>query len=147
MKKHICIHGHFYQPPRENPWTGEVEAEESAKPFHDWNERIAKECYEANTKAPILDAKGQVETRLNNFSRLSFDIGPTLLSWLRRKDPETYKAIIEADKQSALKRNGHGNAMAQSYNHIIMPLANKRDKITQVVWGIEDFKFHYNRKP
>ncbi len=147
MKKFICIHGHFYQPPRENPWTGEVDEEESAAPFHDWNERIAKECYEANTQAPILNPKGQVITRVNNFSKISFDIGPTLLSWLRRKTPETYNAIIDADRQSVLKRGGHGNAMAQVYNHLIMPLASRRDKITQVVWGIRDFEFHYKRKP
>jgi alpha-amylase/alpha-mannosidase (GH57 family) len=147
MKKNICVHGHFYQPPRENPWTGEVEAEESAKPFHDWNERIAEECYKANTQAPILDSKGEVAARVNNFAKISFDIGPTLLSWMRRKDPVTYAAIVAADKESAVKSGGHGNAMAQSYNHLIMPLAKKRDKITQVVWGIEDFKFHYGRKP
>lgn len=147
MKKFICIHGHFYQPPRENPWTGEVDVEESAKPYHDWNERIAKECYEANTQAPILNAKGEVVKLINNFSKISFDIGPTLLSWLRRKDPATYKAIIAADQESAGRQNGHGNAMAQVYNHIIMPLATKRDKITQVIWGIRDFEFHYKRKP
>ncbi len=147
MKKYICIHGHFYQPPRENPWTGEVDVEESAKPYHDWNERIAKECYEPNTKASILDASGQVTESVNNFSKISFDIGPTLLSWLRRKDPKTYQAILAADRESALKHNGHGNAMAQIYNHVIMPLCDRRDKITQVVWGIKDFEFHYKRKP
>ena len=147
MNKFICMHGHFYQPPRENPWTGEVDPEPSAKPFHDWNERIAKECYEANIQAPILNSKGQVSLRVNNFSKLSFDIGPTLLSWLRRKQPSTYKAIIQADQESVLKRQGHGNAIAQSYNHIIMPLAKRRDKVTQIVWGIRDFKFHYKRKP
>ena len=147
MKKFICIHGHFYQPPRENPWTGEVDAEESAKPFHDWNERISKECYAANAQAPVLGSKGDVIARINNFSKISFDIGPTLLSWMRRKDPETYRAIIEGDRMSAVKRDKHGNAMAQIYNHIIMPLASKRDKITQVYWGIKDFEFHYGRKP
>ena len=147
MKKYICIHGHFYQPPRENPWTGEVDAEESAAPFHDWNERIAKECYEANTKASILNSKGETVCQINNFSKLSFDIGPTLLSWLRRKDPVVYQAIVQADRESVMRRNGHGNAMAQVYNHLIMPLAQKRDKITQVIWGIRDFEFHYKRKP
>jgi len=147
MKKYICIHGHFYQPPRENPWTGEVDAEESAKPYHDWNERITKECYEANAQAPVLNSKGEVIARVNNFSKISFDIGPTLLSWLRRENPQTYKAILDADRGSAIKRNGHGNAMAQIYNHLIMPLAKKRDKITQVIWGIRDFEFHYGRKP
>ncbi len=147
MKKFICIHGHFYQPPRENPWTGEVDREDSAKPFHDWNERIAKECYETNAAAPILNPKGHVVERVNNYTKISFDFGPTLLSWLRRKDSRTYNAIVEADRHSALERGGHGNAMAQVYNHIIMPLATKRDKITQVVWGIRDFEFHFKRKP
>ncbi|HTL69929.1 MAG TPA: DUF3536 domain-containing protein [Candidatus Eisenbacteria bacterium] len=147
MKKNICIHGHFYQPPRENPWTGEVDVEESAKPFHDWNERIASECYAANTRAKILNAKGETSAEVNNFTNISFDIGPTLLSWMRRKDPATYHSIVAADRLSAHKRGGHGNAMAQVYNHIIMPLASRRDKVTQVVWGIRDFEFHYKRKP
>ncbi len=147
MKKHVCIHGHFYQPPRENPWTGEVDLEESAAPFHDWNERIAKECYAANASAAILNSKGEVAERVNNFRKVSFDIGPTLLSWMRRKDPATYKAIVQADKDSCGWHGGHGNAMAQSYNHVIMPLASDRDKITQVVWGVRDFEFHYGRKP
>ena len=147
MKKFICIHGHFYQPPRENPWTGEVDEEPSAAPFHDWNERIVKECYEANARAPILNAKGETAICVNNFKNISFDIGPTLLSWLRRKSTLTYQAIVDADRESVADHNGHGNAMAQIYNHIIMPLAKKRDKITQVIWGIEDFKFHYGRPP
>ncbi len=124
-----------------------MDAEESAKPYHDWNERITEECYAANTKAPTLNAKGEVMNRVNNFSKISFDIGPTLLSWLRRKAPTTYHAILEADRQSALGHNGHGNAIAQVYNHLIMPLASRRDKITQVIWGIRDFEFHYKRKP
>ncbi len=147
MKKCICIHGHFYQPPRENPWTGEVDAEPSAAPFHDWNERITKECYEANAEAPILNSKGEVAQRVNNFSKISFDIGPTLFSWMRRKSPQVYQAILNADRESAAKQDGHGNAMAQVYNHIIMPLAPRRDKITQVIWGIRDFEFHFKRKP
>ena len=147
MKKFITIHGHFYQPPRENPWTGEVDAEESAKPFHDWNERIAKECYDANTQAAILDAKGQTAVRVNNFAGMSYDIGPTLLSWLKRKDPAAYFKILEADRESVRVRGGHGNAIAQIYNHIIMPLANARDKRTEVVWGIRDFEYHFKRRP
>ncbi len=147
MKKFICLHGHFYQPPRENPWTGEVEPEPSAAPFHDWNERISKECYQANAQAPILDPSGQIAERVNNFASISFDIGPTLLYWLRLKDPATYQAILDADQKSAQERSGHGNAIAQSYNHLIMPLASRRDKVTQVVWGIRDFEFHYKRKP
>ncbi|MBI2095805.1 MAG: DUF3536 domain-containing protein [Candidatus Omnitrophica bacterium] len=147
MKKHVCLHGHFYQPPRENPWTGEVGPEESAKPYHDWNERITKECYEANTQAPVLDSRGQVLWRVNNFENISFDIGPTLLSWLKRRAPSTYQAILAADRESLSKRNGHGNALAQVYNHVIMPLCDKRDKITQILWGIRDFEFHFRRKP
>src|SRR5205823_4083531 len=143
MKKFISIHGHFYQPPRENPWTGEVDPEPSAAPFHDWNERIAKECYEANTQAPILNEKGEVAVRVNNYESLSFDFGPTLLSWLRRKAPAVYVKILEADRQSARSHGGHGNAIAQVYNHVILPLASKRDKITQIVWGIRDFEFHF----
>ncbi len=141
------MHGHFYQPPRENPWTGEVDAEPSAAPFHDWNERIAKECYEANTHAPILNAKGEAVRFVNNFANISFDIGPTLLSWMRRKASTAYRAILDADRESRAKYGGHGNAMAQVYNHIIMPLASRRDKITQIVWGIADFEFHYGRRP
>lgn len=147
MKKFVCVHGHFYQPPRENPWTGEVDAEESAKPFHDWNERITKECYEPNTRAAILDAKGQPAEYINNFQKMSFDIGPTLLSWLKRRNPKVYQAIIDADHASAQQNRGHGNAMAQVYNHIIMPLAKRRDKVTQIRWGIRDFQYHYKRKP
>ena len=147
MKKFVCVHGHFYQPPRENPWTGEVDEEPSAAPFHDWNERIAKECYDANTRAPINNTKGEATTFVNNFSLISFDIGPTLLSWLKRKTPLTYQAIIQADKDSAAANRGHGNAMAQVYNHIILPLAKKRDKVTQIHWGIADFEYHYGRKP
>src|SRR3989338_5209226 len=124
MKKFVCIHGHFYQPPRENPWTGEVDAEESAAPFHDWNERITEECYRANTEAKILDSKGQILKTVNNFSKISFDIGPTLLSWMGRRSPQVYEAIIRADKESVRAHGGHGNAMAQSYNHLIMPLAS-----------------------
>ena len=147
MKKFVCVHGHFYQPPRENPWTGEVDHEPSAAPFHDWNERIAKECYEANIHAPILNAKGETAYCVNNYESISFDIGPTLLSWLKRKNVMTYKAILEADKKSMASNHGHGNAMAQVYNHIILPLAKKRDKVTQIVWGIADFEHHYGRKP
>ena len=145
--KYICVHGHFYQPPREDPWTGAVEAEPSAAPFHDWNERIAKECYEANTRAPILNPKGEVTRRVNNFSLISFDIGPTLLSWIRRHNPDTYDAILDADRESVRRNGGHGNALAQAYNHLIMPLASRRDKVTQVLWGVRDFEFHYRRRP
>ncbi len=145
--KYICIHGHFYQPPRENPWLEYVEYQESAHPFHDWNERIADECYTPNTQARILDDQGRLRHVINNYEYISFDFGPTLLSWLEQKCPDTYRAILDADKLSMQKRSGHGNALAQAYNHMIMPLASYRDKITQTIWGIEDFVKRFGRRP
>ena len=143
----LCIHGHFYQPPRENPETGEIDLQESAAPFHDWNERIHHECYEPNTKAKVLDEKGKTVKVINNFERISFNIGPTLFSWLEAKHPETYQAILAADRKSQSEHRGHGNAIAQVYNHMIMPLANRRDKITQTKWGIYEFKQRFKRAP
>ncbi|GHA79689.1 DUF3536 domain-containing protein [Pontibacter akesuensis] len=147
MTKHICIHGHFYQPPRENPWLNEVELQESASPYHDWNERISDECYARNSASRILNANGNIVDIINNYSYISFNFGPTLLEWMQKKDPETYQAILEADKQSMKRFSGHGSAMAQVYNHIIMPLANERDKQTQVIWGIRDFQKRFGRMP
>jgi alpha-amylase/alpha-mannosidase (GH57 family) len=141
----ICIHGHFYQPPRENPWTGEIEKQDSAAPYHDWNERIHHECYKANSEAEIIDDKGNVVAIVNNYELLNFNFGPTLLAWIQHKHPETYDKIIEADKNSIPQHNGHGNAIAMCYNHMIMPLANLNDKITQVLWGLADFKHHFGR--
>jgi len=147
MKKSICIHGHFYQPPRENPWTNEIELQLSAAPFHDWNERIMQECYKPNTEAIIINLQtGKVLERVNNFEYLNFNFGPTLLNWIKEKHPNTFVKIIEADKKSVEQHNGHGNAIAQVYNHIIMPLANIRDKITQIKWGLRDFEFNFSRK-
>ena len=146
-ERYICIHGHFYQPPRENAWLEEVELQDSANPFHDWNERITSECYYPNTASRILDEKGVIHNILNNYSRISFNFGPTLLSWLEENDEDTYNGILEADRLSADFFGGHGSAMAQVYNHIIMPLANRRDKETQVIWGIRDFESRYGRKP
>ncbi len=148
MKKkfYICIHGHFYQPPRENPWTGEIEKQISASPFHDWNERIYQECYKPNSEAVIVDYSGKVLKRINNYEYINFNFGPTLLSWIKDKHPKTFFKILEADKKSLLKHSGHGNAIAQVYNHIIMPLANRNDKITQVKWGLDFFKFYFGRK-
>jgi len=143
---YLCFHGHFYQPPRENPWTDEIELQPSASPFHDWNERIFQECYKPNTNAVIVDENDNVLRRVNNYEYLNFNFGPTLLHWIKKKHPETFGKIINADKQSIDKHRGHGNAIAQVYNHIIMPLANKRDKITQVRWGLKDFAFHFGRK-
>ena len=142
----VAIHGHFYQPPRENPWFEAIETEESAHPFHDWNERIAFECYRPNAYARIVDGKGLILNIVNNYSSINFNFGPTLLPWLERKFPIVYQKIIEADRES-LRRFGHGNAIAQVYNHIIMPLANERDKETEVLWGIADFEKRFRRRP
>ncbi len=141
----ICIHGHFYQPPRENPWTGEIEKQDSAKPYHDWNERIFQECYQPNSEAEIIEDKGEVVALVNNYELINFNFGPTLLAWIRNKHPETYDKIIEADRKSVSNHNGHGNAIAMCYSHMIMPLANLNDKITQVKWALADFKHHFGR--
>ena len=141
-----AIHGHFYQPPRENPWTEAVEEEESAHPFHDWNERITFECYRPNAYARIVDDQGKILDLNNNYTSLSIDFGPTLLSWLEKRFPVVYQKIIEAD-QEGVRRSGQGQAMAQTYDHIIMPLANERDKETEVLWGIADFEKRFHRKP
>ncbi len=143
---YIAIHGHFYQPPRENPWFEAIETEESAYPFHDWNERIVFECYRPNAYARIVDDKGKILDLINNYSSLSFDFGPTLIRWLELKFPSIYQKIIEADREG-IRRFGHGNAMAQAYNHIIMPLANEKDKETEVLWGIADFEKRFHRRP
>jgi alpha-amylase/alpha-mannosidase (GH57 family) len=147
MSRFVCIHGHFYQPPRENPWLEEVEIEDSAYPYHDWNERINAECYAPNAASRILDSDKRIIDIVNNYSRISFNFGPTLLTWLERNQPEVYAAILEADKDSIKRFSGHGSAIAQVYNHIIMPLASRRDKRTQVLWGIQDFIFRFRRRP
>jgi len=147
MSRFVCIHGHFYQPPRENPWLEEVETEDSAYPYHDWNERITAECYAPNAASRILDADKRIIDIVNNYARISFNFGPTLLTWLERNQPEVYSAILEADKDSIQQFSGHGSAIAQVYNHIIMPLASHRDKRTQVLWGIQDFIFRFKRRP
>ncbi len=147
MNKYICIHGHFYQPPRENPWLEEIEQQDSAYPYHDWNERITAECYAPNGVSRILDSGGKIIDIVNNYSKISFNFGPTLLDWIERKSPEVYGAILEADRQSLSNFSGHGSALAQPYNHMIMPLANGRDKYTQALWGIKNFEHHFRRKP
>jgi hypothetical protein len=147
MERSICIHAHFYQPPRENPWLEAVERQDSAYPFHDWNERVTSECYAPNAAARILDGAGLIRQITNNYSRISFNFGPTLLSWLKDKAPKTYSRILHAEKESAQRFGGHGSAMAQVYNHMIMPLANDRDKETQVRWGLRDFESRFGRKP
>lgn len=145
--KYICIHGHFYQPPRENPWLNTVELQDSAYPFHNWNERITAECYARNATARILNDEGQIVDIVNNYSRISFNFGPTLLLWMKTHAKDAYRDILEADKKSQERFSGHGSAIAQSFNHIIMPLANERDKETQVIWGIRDFEHRFQRKP
>jgi alpha-amylase/alpha-mannosidase (GH57 family) len=147
MNKYICIHGHFYQPPRENAWLEEIEVQDSAHPYHDWNQRINAECYAPNTASRILSENSVISNIVNNYSRISFNFGPTLLSWMERFDKITYQAIIDADKESLNLFNGHGSAMAQVYNHMIMPLANRADKKTQVIWGIKDFEYRFGRYP
>jgi alpha-amylase/alpha-mannosidase (GH57 family) len=143
----VCIHGHFYQPPRENPWLETVEVQDSAAPYHDWNDRITAECYAPNGASRITNKQDEIIRIMNNYARISYNFGPTLLSWLHDKAPRTYRMILDADKFSAQRYSGHGSAMAQVYNHLIMPLANKRDALTQIRWGIADFEFRFGRKP
>src|SRR5438270_2928508 len=146
-ERFVCIHAHLYQPPRENPWLESVEAQPSAYPFHDWNERITAECYAPNGASRIVDARGRIIEIVNNYARISFNFGPTLLSWMEQNSPEVYGGILEADKLSQQNFSGHGSAIAQAYNHIILPLANRRDKETQIRWGIRDFQSRFGRDP
>jgi alpha-amylase/alpha-mannosidase (GH57 family) len=147
MEKYICIHGHFYQPPRENPWLETVELQDSAAPYHDWNERITAECYAPNATARILNSQGQIEEIVSNYSKISFNFGPTLLAWMSEAMPDIHKAIVQADEASRQRFSGHGSALAQVHNHMILPLANPRDKHTQVIWGIRDFEHRFGRAP
>lgn len=146
MNKYICVHGHFYQPPRENAWLEEIEIQESAAPYHNWNDRITSECYHPNAFSRILNEAGKITDISNNYARISFNFGPTLLSYLEKFHPNTYNQILAADLESMELFGGHGSAMAQVYNHIIMPLASKRDKQTQVRWGLYDFEQRFKRK-
>ncbi len=134
MERYVCVHGHFYQPPREDPRTGEIAPEPSAQPYANWNERITAECYRPFAERGV-------------YTRMSFDFGPTLLSWLEKKEPQVYRAVLQQDLESQKRFSGHGSAMAQGYNHIILPLANHRDRVTQVAWGIRDFEWRFGRKP
>ena len=147
MERYVCIHGHFYQPPRENPWLEAIELQDSAYPYHDWNERITAECYAPNAMSRILDEKDRIVQMVNNYAKMSFNFGPTLLTWMEKRAPSTYQAILEADQESHKRFSGHGSALAQAYNHMILPLANSRDKLTQVSWGIQDFVHRFGRKP
>lgn len=146
-RKFLCIHGHFYQPPRENAWLEEIETQASAAPYHDWNQRINAECYHPNAFVSYLSPKKHIEPIANNYAKMSFNFGPTLLSWMKKSAPDVYQQVLAADRESRNLFSNHGSAMAQIYNHVIMPLANRRDKYTQVVWGILDFKHRFERPP
>ena len=146
-QRYLCVHGHFYQPPRENPWLETIELQDSAAPFHDWNERITAECYAPNGASRITNADRQIIRIVNNYARMSFNFGPTLLSWLEDFAPRAYRMIQDADRVSAERYGSHGSALAQVYNHLIMPLANERDARTQIRWGIADFEHRFGRKP
>ena len=141
----VAIHGHFYQPPRESPWLERVEMQDSAAPYHDWNARVAAECYAPNTAARRVDAQNRILDVVDNFAALAFDVGPTLMAWLERERPDVYRAILEADRVSQVAR-GHGNAIAQAYGHAILPLCSRRDKVTQVRWGLADFRRRFRRE-
>ena len=147
MDRYVCMHGHFYQPPRENPWLEDVELQDSAYPFHDWNKKVTEECYRQNGASRILGADRKIIDITNNYTNISFNFGPTLLHWLESNEPDVYESIIEADKKSGNLFSGHGPAIAQAYNHMILPLANTRDKHTQVIWGMHDFEQRFQRKP
>lgn len=133
----IAVHGHFYQPPREDPWLDTVLPDPTAAPARDWNERVYSECYKPNAAAPILGPDGRIVSIINNYSHLSFDFGPTLHKWLEHYDPVLNRTLVETGRK----------ALAQAYNHMIMPLAETRDKRTQVAWGIRDFEYRFGRRP
>jgi alpha-amylase/alpha-mannosidase (GH57 family) len=147
MERYICVHGHFYQPPRENPWLEAIELQDSAYPYHDWNERITAECYATNATSRILDGEGWIIDIANNYSNISFNFGPTLLAWMEVHAPDVYAAVVEADRLSRERFSGHGSALAQAYNHMILPLANRSDKYSQIFWGIRDFERRFGRYP
>src|SRR5487761_1593240 len=143
----VCVHGHFYQPPRENAWLEAIEVQDSAAPYHDWNDRINTECYEANGSSRILNAQDKIVRIVNNYSRMSFNFGPTLLAWMESSAPQSYRRVLDADRASLERFGGHGSAIAQVYNHIILPLAASQDRIRQIRWGIADFEHRFRRKP
>ncbi|HLF71997.1 MAG TPA: DUF3536 domain-containing protein [Dehalococcoidia bacterium] len=146
-ERYVCIHGHFYQPPRENPWLDDVDVEPSAHPFHDWNQRVTAECYRPNAFVRILDGESPVERIVNNYARISFNFGPTLLTWMQCHTPDVYEAVIAADHESRDRFSGHGSGIAQGYGHAILPLTNDRDRRTQVLWGLRDFEHRFGRRP
>src|SRR5687767_10400184 len=146
-ERYICVHGHFYQPPRENAWLEVIEVQDSAHPYHDWNERITAECYGPNSASRILDDRGRIVKLVNNYAQISFNFGPTLLQWMAGKAPGVYREILAADADSQQRFGGHGSALAQAYNHMIMPLATHRDRCTQIIWGLRDFEHRFGRRP
>ena len=146
-KRFVCVHGHFYQPPRENPWLETIETQDSAAPYHDWNERICAECYATNGAARVVNIENQITRIVNNYARMSFNFGPTLLSWLAENAPRTYRMVLDGERRSRERFQGHSSAMAQVYNHLIMPLASHRDRLTQIRWGIADYKHRFGHLP
>jgi alpha-amylase/alpha-mannosidase (GH57 family) len=146
-KRFVCVHGHFYQPPRENPWLETVETQDSAAPYHDWNERVCAECYAPNGAARVVNEKNQITRIVNNYARMSFNFGPTLLSWLKENAPRTFRMILDGESRSRQRYHGHSSAIAQGYNHMIMPLANVRDRNTQIRWGIADYRNSFGAAP
>jgi alpha-amylase/alpha-mannosidase (GH57 family) len=145
--RYVCVHGHFYQPPRENPSLEAIELQDSAYPYHDWNERVTAECYAPNAKSRLLDDQQRIVELVNNYAEISFNFGPTLLLWMEQKVPHLVAAIRDADQKSQERFGGHGSAIAQGYNHMILPLAHPRDKETQVIWGMRDFAKRFGRQP
>ncbi len=146
MKRYACVHGHFYQPPRENPWTGAVERQPSAGRDHDWNARIARECYVPNGEARVVDGEGRITDIVDNYAWMSFNFGPTLLAWFEKAQPAAYARLIEADRESAKRLDGHGNALAQAFHHAILPLCSPRDRVTEIRWGLADFRKRFGRE-
>src|SRR5262249_21555133 len=146
-EKWVCIHGHFYQPPRENPWLESIEPQPSAHPYRDWNERITAECYRPNAAARVVNDANAIIGIVDNYQRMSFNVGPTLMSWLEEHAVDVHTALVDADRASVQRFGGHGSAMAQAYNHMIMPLASPRDRTTQVRWGVADFAKRFGRRP
>ena len=144
--RYVCVHGHFYQPPRENPSLEAIELQDSAYPYHDWNERVCAECYAPNAFSRILDDQQRIISLVNNYSQISFNFGPTLLSWIEAKAPQGLRSDTTCRQVSQERFAGHGSAMAQAYNHMILPLANRADKTTQVKWGIADFEHRFHRQ-
>jgi hypothetical protein len=143
----VVLHGHFYQPPRENPWLEYVESEATAAPFHDWNQRVERECYRAVVAARVPDAAGRIARVVNALERMSFDFGPTLLEWMEHQAPASYRAVLDADAVSRVRAGGFGNAIAAPYHHVILPLSSRRDKVTEVRWGVADFRRRFGRDP